>query len=313
VAPGDPIASVYPAPEDPRTLSIARSQLAAAEARRLEAAAAVEQATARLDQAARDLTRVQRLSAAGVASADSLEQAELAATSAQRQLDAHVAARGTADAQVNAARAALSGSGDETTSTAVTIRAPSRGRVLRVLEKSARVVPAGTPLVEIGDAAGLEVIVDVLSASAVGVAPGQDVVIDQWGGDVPLTGRVRLVEPEAFTEISALGVEEQRVNVVIDLFDPPAALGAGYRVEARIVTWAGEDVLVVPASALFQDSDSWSVFVVRDGRAAHQRVRIGHRADDAAEVLDGLTEGDEVILFPSNLIADGLRVRGIGS
>jgi HlyD family secretion protein len=199
--------------------------------------------------------------------------------------------------------------------------------VLRVLEESERVVPAGTPLVEIGDvgrgyieegaaggeaggrSGGLEVVVDVLSEDAVRIGAGDPVRIEEWGGDGVLLGAVRLVEPDAFTEVSALGVEEQRVNVIADLFDAPPSLGAGYRVEAHIVTWQGEGVLTVPTSALFQRDGAWAVFAVEDGEAALRTVRVDHRSAEAAEIVEGLAEGDVVVLFPSDQIEEGVSVR----
>jgi HlyD family secretion protein len=184
--------------------------------------------------------------------------------------------------------------------------------VLRVLEPSERVVPAGAPLVEVGNPGGLEVVVDVLSQDAARIAPGNPVTLTDWGGDSALAGRVRLVETAAFTKVSALGVEEQRVNVVADLDAPPAALGVGYRVEARIVTSAGAGMLQVPASALFRQGDTWHVFRVEGGRARLAPVRLGRRNEQAAEVLDGLAEGDRVVRFPSERVADGTRVRDAG-
>ncbi len=186
-----------------------------------------------------------------------------------------------------------------------------------MLEESERVVLAGTPIVEIGDAEMLEVIVDVLSEHAVRITPGAPVRFEEWGGDAPLHGEVRLVAPAAFTKYSALGVEEQRVNVIAEIFDAPASLGAEFRVEARIVTWSGENVLVVPTSALFQARDEWQLFVVERGRARRRAVSVGHRSTEFAEVrqgresesgLPGVREGDEVILFPSDQVDDGVRV-----
>lgn len=310
VADGDLLARIYPTPADPRAVEVARGQLAAAEARRLEAAAQVENARAYEEQTGRDLERVEKLTAAGALSQDAIEQARLAATSAGRQLEVRRAALRAAEAEVAAARAALIGvNPDASDGAAVAVRAPTAGRILRVLQQSARVVQAGTPLVEIGDAAGLEVVVDVLSEDAVQIKPGHPVLIEQWGGETALRGQVRLLEPEAFTKVSALGVEEQRVNVVADLFDPPASLGAGYRLEARIITWTGDNVLSVPTSALFQRDGTWAVFVVQDGLAVRRTIRLGRRSPEVAEVLEGLTEGDLVILYPSALIEDGVRVR----
>lgn len=310
VTEGAIVARIASAPEDPRTFSVARAQLAAAEARRAEVAVQVEETRGRLEQETREAARLQALEKAGAVSRQAAEQAELAAASARRASEAAQAALRGADAEVRAARAALTGAAPQTgRGTMVEVRAPAAGRVLRVLEESERVVPAGTPLLEVGSARGLEVVVDVLSEDAVRITPGDAVRIHGWGGDRTLHGQVRLVEPAAFTEVSALGVEEQRVNVIIDLAKPPASLGAGYRVEATIVTWAGGDVLSVPTSALFQQEGAWHVFVVNDGRAARRAIQLGHRNADAAEVAGGLNEGDTVILFPSDLVADGVPVR----
>lgn len=310
VAAGDALVSISPAPADPRDLAVARSRLAAAEAKGAEAKAQVQDATAAAQQKQRDLERVTSLAKQGTVSQDALEQSRLAATTAQEQLDARRAAGRAADAEVEAARAALIGMtpGDHT-GAAVTVRAPTQGRILRVLQQSARVVAAGTPLVEVGDAAGLEAIIELLSEDAVKTKPGDLVLIDQWGGDKVLEGRVRVVEPDAFTKVSALGVEEQRVNVIADIVEPPPSLGARYRIEARIVVWEGHDVLQVPTTALFQEHGTWTVFAVDKGRASRRAVKLGHQSADAAEVQDGLKEGDRVILYPSALIADGVRVK----
>jgi HlyD family secretion protein len=191
----------------------------------------------------------------------------------------------------------------------VPVEAPSAGRVLRVPDESERVVAAGTPLIEIGDAAGMEAVADVLSEDAVRIHPGDPMLIVEWGGDRPLHGRVRVVEPDAFTKVSSLGVEEQRVHVVGDLLDPPPTLGAGYRIVAEVVTWEGRGVLSVPTGALFQRDGAWRLFVVEDGRAALRTVRIGHRGTERAEVLQGLRAGDRVVMFPSDRVRDGVRVK----
>jgi HlyD family secretion protein len=182
------------------------------------------------------------------------------------------------------------------------------GRVLRVYEESERVVLAGTPLFDIADVGGLEVVVDLLTEQAVQVEPGAALHVTGWGGDETLSGRVRYVEPAAFTEVSALGVEEQRVDVVGDLDAPPQGLGDGFRLDVAIVVWQGTDVLSVPTSALFQRAARWQVFVIEDGRARSRQVEIGRRATALAEVTAGLVEGDRVILYPSDLVDDGVRV-----
>jgi HlyD family secretion protein len=191
------------------------------------------------------------------------------------------------------------------------IRAPVTGRVLRVFHESGTPVMPGTALLEVGDPTDLEVEVDVLSADAVKIAPGARVILERWGGEGPLTGEVRVVEPSGFLKISALGVEEQRVNVIIDLLGPVenrASLGDGYRVEARIVVWEGRNVVGVPLGALFRREGGWAVFVVEQGRAALRAVEVGHRNQTMAEVARGLGEGDEVILHPSDRVKDGGKV-----
>ena len=192
------------------------------------------------------------------------------------------------------------------------IRSPIHGRVLRVLQESEAVVIAGTPLLELGDPTDLEIEIDVLSADAVKIHAGDKVVIEHWGGDGELSGIVRLVEPSAFTKISALGVEEQRVNVIVDLSDPVqrrSTLGDGFRVEASIITWESDDVLRVPTSALFRDEAEWAAFVLSDGKAEARRLELGHNNGLQAEVLRGLAADDLVIVHPSNRVQHGVSVR----
>ncbi len=305
---GDLVARIFPTPADPRAAGMARGALSAAQSRRGDVVARMQAAQALKEQTARELRRAQELFKGGAASEEAVEQARLADTTADREIESRKAALGAAEAEVASARAALIGAGPAGSGPAVEVRAPTAGRVLRVLQQSARVVMAGTPLIEIGNASGLEAVIDVLSEEAARISPSDKVTIDQWGGDEVLHGTVRLVEPEGFTKVSALGVEEQRVNVIVDLADPPAALGAGYRVEAHIATWTGENALTVPMSALFQEKGAWTVFTVQDGRAVRRTLRIGHQSAELAEVLGGLEEGDRVIVYPSPLIADGVRV-----
>lgn len=192
------------------------------------------------------------------------------------------------------------------------IKAPINGRVLRVFRESSGVVQAGEPLLEIGDPLDLEVEIDVLSRDAVKVKPGAPVLLEEWGGDRALNGEVRLVEPSGFTKISTLGVEEQRVNVIVDLVDPPQtreALGDGFRVEARIVIAEADDVLKVPTSALFRVGDEWAVFRVEDGVARQRTVKLGLQNGLEAEVREGLAEGDEVVTHPGDNVTDGRAVK----
>jgi HlyD family secretion protein len=180
--------------------------------------------------------------------------------------------------------------------------------VLRIPERSERVVAAGAPIAELGDPKALELVVDVLSSDAARVAAGALVVVDGWGDEESLTGRVRTVEPAAFTRLSALGVDEQRVNVVIDMGHWPAALSDGYRVDAHIVVWEQPATTIVPVSALFRKDSSWAVFVVDNGQAVARAVRVGEQGPSGAQVLDGLRAGDRVVIFPSDQITAGRRV-----
>ncbi len=190
----------------------------------------------------------------------------------------------------------------------ITVSSPVSGRVLKIQEKSERVVPAGTPLVVVGDPTRLEVVVDLLSSEAVKVRPGMPVILENWGGEQPLRARVRLIEDQGFTKVSALGIEEQRVNVVADFMDPPGPLGDDYRVEARIVIWEGQNILKVPAGALFRSGKDWALFASRNGRAKKQIVKVGHRSPREVELLQGLKEGDWVISHPTNQIKEGTKI-----
>lgn len=192
------------------------------------------------------------------------------------------------------------------------IHSPINGRVLRVIQESSAVVTPGTPLLELGDPVDLEVVVDVLSQDAVKINPGDRVLLEHWGGDRPLEGRVRIVEPAAKTKISTLGVEEQRVDVIIDLLEPTAKrgpLGDGFRVEARVVIWQEDDVLKVPTSALFRQGNNWAVFRVVDGLAHATHLTIGHQNGLEAQVLEGLHAGDQVVIHPSDAVEDGVAIR----
>jgi len=192
------------------------------------------------------------------------------------------------------------------------IYSPITGRVLRVLQESSAVVTPGTPLVELGDPRDLEVEVDVLSRDAVKIHPGDLALLEHWGGVVPLNGRVRTVEPSGFTKISTLGVEEQRVWVIIDLIDPfeqRQTLGDGFRVEARIVIDEAKNVLKIPTSALFRTGEKHAVFQVKDGVVHQQLVKVGRQNGLEAEILEGLSEGDQLVLHPSDQIEDGVKVR----
>ena len=187
------------------------------------------------------------------------------------------------------------------------IRSPIGGRVLNVYRESEGVLAAGVPILDIGDPSSLELVIDVLSRDAVKIAPGQNVIIDGWGGNHPLSAVVARTEPSAFTKVSALGIEEQRVNVIAVLRDPPSALGDRFEVQAHVVLWSGS-VLKVPSTALFRDREGSAVFVIRGGRARLQHVETGHRSADEIEVTAGLAKGTVIIVHPSDQVRDGFRV-----
>lgn len=198
--------------------------------------------------------------------------------------------------------------------TPVEVTAPVKGTVLHIFEESTRVVISGTPLLDIGDPADLEAVIEVLSRDGAVITPGAKVELDQWGGSQPLEARVRLVEPAAFLKISALGVEEQRVNVVVDFVTPYEQrrnLGDNFRVEARIVVWQSDQVLKVPAGALFRRGQNWAAYVLAAGKADLRRVEVGRSSGTEMQVLDGLKSGDEVILYPGDRVKGGQRVKPI--
>ena len=282
------------------------------------AAAALRLATAReaharedREQARRDRERAERLAKEGVISVQALEQARNADVTADDELSAARYGVQVAASEEKVARAGL-----VSVDTApgkprplIELRSPISGRVLRVVEKSERVVPVGTPILILGEPGQIEVVTDVLSTDAVKIRPGAPVLLDGWGGDHPLHARVRLVEPYGFTKVSALGVEEQRVNVISDFVDPPGPLGDGYRVETHILTWSSENALKMPLSAVFRRGQGWSAFVIAAGRAMMKNVEIGHRNESEVEILSGLAEGEQVILHPPNQLTDSMRVR----
>jgi HlyD family secretion protein len=308
---GELVAWLEPAPLDTRVRREAAAQVDAAEDARHAADAAVLAANAALDQAVRARMRAESLAVQGHLAPAQREDAELLEATRRREAEAARARAATAAHEVERARAALL-AGSETSNPRqgrTPIHAPVAGRVLRILEESERVVPAGSPLMELGDPSRLEVVADLLSTDAVKVRPGDTVLVEQWGGGQTLRARVRTVEPSWFTKISALGVEEQRVNVVADLVDPPGPLGDRYRVEVRVVLWGASEALKVPLSALVREGADWLVFVVSGGQAHARHITLGHRGAFEVEVVSGLQPGEQIIRYPSDLIRDGLRVR----
>jgi HlyD family secretion protein len=282
-------------------------------AARRQAAAAVSRVETAAQFAEREAGRQRELTGQGASSARVVERAELEERSLREELSSARFGARVADYDYEMATAALGRlSGKRPAADQIEVTSPVAGRVLRVLQQSEGVVQPGSPLLELGDASALEVVVDVLTSDAVRIKPSARVVIERWGGEKPLRAHVRSVEPSAFTRISALGVEEQRVNVIIDLDDPPstwAALGDGYRVEARIVTAEAPNALRVPASAVFRHGEQWALYVVRDDRAQLVSIEIGARNDEHFEVTRGLSAGQSVVLHPGDRVADGVRVQ----
>ncbi len=294
VVAGQPLAYLEP----PRTPVLDPSGRTGAEARvRAAEAAAAHTRTER--------ERIERLVAADAATRQALERA---VSEAER-----------ADAELEAARAALRRvSGGGALRVEEILRSPAAGRVLSVPSRSARQVNPGEPLMVVGSTQSLEVHADVLSQDAVRIRPGTRALLEQWGGENPLEAVVTRVEPQGFTSVSSLGVEEQRVRVVAAIESPPerwnGGLGAGYQVLARFIVWEGEDVLQVPSAALFRVGQEWAAFVVESGRAVLRTVRIGQQAGLDTQVLEGLEEGEQVIVHPGNAIEDGVEVRpGLGT
>lgn len=310
VSQGQIVAVLNPLPIEERERAETTARVQAAEALKRSADEAVEHARADHEQAERDLRRAEELVESGIISRQSLELARNAESIAKNELESARFKADAAASEVKVSRAGLIAVESEQSDTRITLslRSPVRGRVLRVIEKSERVVAAGAAIVTVGDPHKLEIVVDLLSTDAVKVKPGAEMLLENWGGEAPLRARVRTVEPSAFTKVSALGIEEQRTNIVADFVDPPGPLGDGYRVEARIIIWQSENTLKIPASALFRHGDGWSVFVVEGGRANRRPVEIGHRSQFEAEVLKGLDEGEDVIVHPTNQITDGAKV-----
>jgi HlyD family secretion protein len=303
---GEVVAELVPAPLDARAHEEGEAHLEAALDGERVALAALDRAKATSQQSERERDRLLKLQQQGLVSSESSERMELAAQTAAKELEAAEYRAKAAAHEVEMARAAIAPRLDDGVTL---VRTPVSGRVLRVVERSERVVLAGTPLLELGDPGALEVVVDLLSSDAVRVAIGDPIEIEAWGGDSTLSGVIRLVEPSAFTRISALGVEEQRVNVIAALNDPPPALGDGFRVTASIILWQSPDVLRIPRGAVFRSGQHWATFVLEHGSVVWREVEIGHRGSDHCEVLGGISAGESVILYPDERVRAGVRAR----
>jgi HlyD family secretion protein len=322
VAVGDPvvahetvvaaIAPAAPAFLDARAREEAAAAVTEGEAALRAAEARVDQRVSDLDYASAQHNRARALAGRGVIAQSNLDDAALRLRIAETALDASRSEREMAEATLARARAALIGPqagnlAEANGACCVELTAPSSGHVLSIVNRSARPVQPGEPLLEIGEHGDLEIEVDLLSSDAVRIAPGAAAYVERWGGP-PLAARVRRIDPAAFTKVSALGIEEQRVRVYLDFVDQGpdlGSLGEGFRVYVRIVEWRGEDVLQVPVSSLFRTADAWTVFRVEGERARLTHVEVGRRNAKAAEVLGGVTEGDRIVTYPGDRVQDG--------
>lgn len=308
-------------PTDPSLLDA--RLLAESEARVKAAESAIQQAEARIaaTREAHGLAEHQYQRAKGLSRTNAISKEMLDAAEHQERIAAETLRAAQFALQVAKYESELAKSAfirtrpktdEESDQTRLEIRSPVSGRVLRVMQESAAVVAPGQSLLEVGNIQELEMEIDVLSADAAQIRPGSRVILEHWGGDTPLQGRVRLIEPSGFTKISALGVEEQRVNVIADFDEPPErlrSLGDAFRIEAGIVVWETDDTLQLPAGALFRSGSNWAVFVAKNGRAELREVAIGRSNGRMTQILDGLAEGETVVAYPSDQVHGGVSLR----
>ena len=308
ISSGQVVATLAPAPQDPRTTAYAEASIKAAEARLASAEAALQETRSAHERITRQLARRRELFNQNLASAEETELYEQMEVAERNRVQSAEAAVAAAQADIESTQALLLGSSPESNGSGIVeIKAPVDGTIYRIFEDSERVVQAGTPLLEMSNQDSLEVVIDLLTRDAVRVQPGNTVYLADWGGDQTINAIVRTIEPEAYTKVSALGVEEQRVNVIADLVERPEGLGAEYRVEAAIVTWQG-NTLTIPTSAIFQRSNGWNTFVIEGNRAELRPIIIASRGRDFTRVLGGIDEGEQVVLYPSDLISEGTSV-----
>jgi len=299
---------------DPRSQAEAEARVAAARSALQAAEEQAGAAKASADFYRSEIKRFKPLAEKGVISKGDFDKAQMEVLTANATLRSANHAVEVARYELQAAETALKYSAGTDTgdpSARVPVKSPVTGKILQMPHECEGPVTTGQELLVVGDPTQLEVVVDLLSADAVKVKPGMKVYFDRWGGEEPLVGRVRTVEPFGFTKVSALGVEEQRVNVIADFVSPKEEwqrLGDGYRVEARFVIWEGQDVLQVPASSLFRVDDGWAVFVVANGRAHQRMVKVGQRNGLIAQIVEGVKEGEQVVNHPSDDVSDGVRI-----
>jgi HlyD family secretion protein len=310
IEPGDPTFL------DVRGEAAARAAVKAATSAKALAQAEVERVQAELEFARSDYQRIKNLFGQGTVTRRELEAAERAYRTSRAALATAQAGLEVRSFELEQAQAQLmppSAAKRDDDCACIDITAPVDGAILAIVNPSERMVASGDALIEIGDAHDLEIVADYLSSEAVRIEAGQQAIIEHWGGAGPLQGQVRRVEPSGFTKVSALGIDEQRVNVIIDITSPRSQwtrLGHGFQVETNVVVWARDDALVVPLTALFRDGDAWSVFVDDDGVASRRSITVGHRNGIVAEIREGLEEGVRVIVHPSDEVREGVRVAG---
>lgn len=297
---------------DPRARVQAEAVVSMHEASRKRAEESLTAARAALTLAEDDRDRMRSVKRDGSVSESDRDRMETEAAIKAAEVRAAEFAMQVIDYELAQASAVLERPEIITAGNLVEVKSPVSGRVLKVMQESETVVTPGMAILEIGDPHDIEIEAEILSRDAVAIQPGDSVEIDQWGGDAPLKGRVRRVEPAAFTKISALGVEEQRVIVLSDLIDPPEAaraLGDRYRVEVRVAVWHADKVLAVPAGALFREGNAWKTYIHQNGRARLVTVQAGHSDGRFTEVLSGLSAGDKVLMHPPDAVGDGSRIR----
>ena len=304
---GDTVAWLLPLSIDLQTKDQTLARLQAAQARWSEATLQQREAEIIHELAKHELERKKILVRDHFISPQALDQLIASESTTRAGVSTAQARTKAAQASITEVRAAVN-TFTRAADRKTPVLAPASGRVLSINQQSERTIAAGLPLMTIGDPTQVEAVVDVLSTDAVKIRPGMRMLLRDWGGDTPLEARVRLVEPVAFTKISALGIEEQRVNVIADPVDPPWPLGDGYRIQARIVLWQQDAVLKLPGSSVFRVGNEWHIFVAENDHARERTVVIGQRNRDDVQIMSGLREGEQVIRFPSRQVSDGARI-----
>ena len=300
VAVGDVLATYYPPTLDARMRNELQARVRAAGAAIAEATSRISAMQPLVEQARRKQRRMQVLFGRGAVSAEQAEMARDAMTQVERELDAAMARRSLVEHERAAAVATMRAPAG----TVMTLRAPATGIVLRRYEQQERLLPAGSPVIEVARIGPVEIVADVISTDAVNITPGMKAIVEGWGREAPLAAAVRRVEPAARTKVSALGIEEQRVDVVLALATPEPALGDGYKVNTRIVLWQNPSAVTVPLSALIATRGGWEVYVERDGRVEARRVTIGRRTTLHAEALSGVDPNERVVTHPPEALRD---------